>query len=50
MWKVIQSATDIDGDDLVYSFVAPYHGSSDDDPTGTYAPPYAQVLVGGQLF
>ena len=42
--EVIQSATDIDGDDLVYSFVAPYHGSSDVDPTETYAPPYAQVL------
>ena len=42
--EIIQSATDIDGDDLVYSFVAPYHGSSDDDPTETYAPPYAQVL------
>ena len=36
--EVIQSATDIDGDDLVYSFVAPYHGSSDVDPTETYAP------------
>ena len=42
--EVIQSATDINGDDLVYSFVAPYHGSSDVDPTETYAPPYAQVL------
>ena len=42
--EVIQSATDIDGDDLVYSFIAPYHGSSDVDPTETYAPPYAQVL------
>ena len=42
--EIIQSATDIDGDDLVYSFVAPYHGSSDDDPTETYAPPYDQVL------
>ena len=42
--EIIQSATDIDGDDLVYSFVAPYHGSSDDEPTETYAPPYPQVV------
>ena len=46
--EVIQSATDIDGDDLAYSFVAPYHGSSDVDPTETYAPPYISSL-GGRL-
>ena len=42
--EITQSATDIDGDDLVYSFTAPYHGSSDIDPTETYPPPYTQVL------
>ena len=42
--EITQSATDIDGDDLVYSFIAPYHGSSDIDPTETYPPPYTQVL------
>ena len=42
--EIDQSAIDIDGDDLVYSFVAPYHGSSDFDPTETYAPPYPQVV------
>ena len=41
--EVNQSASDLDSDDLVYSFVAPYHGSSDDDPTEVYPPPYFQV-------
>ena len=41
--EIMQSAIDLDGDDLVYSFIAPFHGSSDFDPTGTYAPPYPQV-------
>ncbi len=41
--EISQSATDVDGDSLVYSLVAPFHGSSDVDPTETYAPPYAQV-------
>lgn len=41
--EISQSATDVDGDSLVYSFVAPFHGSSDMDPTETYPPPYAQV-------
>mgnify|MGYP006138209093 CR=1 FL=1 len=41
--EVSQSATDVDGDVLSYSLVAPFHGSSDMDPTGTYPPPYAQV-------
>ena len=41
--EISQSATDVDGDSLVYSLVAPFHGSSDMDPTGTYPPPYLQV-------
>lgn len=41
--EISQSATDVDGDSLVYSFVAPFHGSSNMDPTETYAPPYVQV-------
>ena len=41
--EIMQSAIDLDGDDLIYSFVAPFHGSSDNDPTETYPPPYPQV-------
>ena len=41
--EISQSATDVDGDSLVYSLVAPFHGSSNMDPTETYPPPYAQV-------
>ena len=41
--EISQSATDIDGDSLAYSLVAPFHGSSDMNPTETYAPPYAEV-------
>ena len=41
--EISQSATDIDGDSLVYSFVAPFHGSSNNNPTETYSPPYPQV-------
>jgi len=42
--EISQSASDIDGDSLVYSFIAPYHGSSNMDPIETYAPPYPQVI------
>ena len=41
--EIMQSAIDLDGDNLVYSFIAPFHGSSDNDPTETYSPPYPQV-------
>ena len=41
--SVSQSATDVDGDSLVYSLVSPFHGSSNIDPTGTYPPPYDQL-------
>ncbi|MAJ98463.1 MAG: hypothetical protein CMD07_04220 [Flavobacteriales bacterium] len=42
--EISQSAFDLDGDELVYSFTAPYHGASDDDPTETYPPPYSQII------
>lgn len=42
--EISQSASDIDGDSLVYSFMAPYHGSSDIGPVETYPPPYSQVI------
>jgi len=41
--SVSQSASDVDGDSLVYSLVSPFHGSSNFDPTGTYPPPYDQL-------
>ena len=41
--SVSQSASDVDGDSLVYSLVSPFHGSSNFDPTGTYPPPYNQI-------
>ena len=42
--EISQSASDVDGDSLVYSFIAPFHGANDMDPTGTTAPPYSQVI------
>ena len=41
--EISQSASDVDGDLLVYSLVSPFHGSSNFDPTGTYPPPYNQL-------
>lgn len=42
--EIDQSAFDADGDSLVYSFVAPYHGASEFDPLLTSPPPYTPVL------
>ena len=48
--EIDQSASDIDGDDLLYSFVAPFHGAGNNlgngpepGPTDTYPPPYTQI-------
>tara|TARA_B100001093_G_scaffold121227_1_gene114088 strand:+ start:16299 stop:19679 length:3381 start_codon:yes stop_codon:yes gene_type:complete len=45
--EIDQSASDLDGDNLVYSFTAPFHGANPTPPQNapfqTYPPPYIQI-------